>query len=426
MMRFAPRFSALKWVAPLLAASALAGCSMMGMGDLSSEKKDKDIAAAIKDKAQSSKAIASDIDGNLRQATLLRQAGSNDAAIRILSQLMLADADNPRVVAEYGKTLAQMGRAQDATQFLRRAIELSSNDWTLYSALGVSYDQLDDQINARQAYEHALALKPGDATVLNNFAFSRMLAKDPDGARLLIAQAQAAAGPAADPKIARNVALIAGMAPEKIAEAEKPSAAASAVKSALAAGTPSEPKIATATPAPKPVQTRAAVAPARVAVAAPRLAPPIPVTEMPAPPAAVPQNAAPQNASDVSRLLASQSPVDSATTAPRQLTQTASAQPQAQAAPIVPVGVVMQAVPYDPLAGPVVRLKKPQPKVAAKTAPPKSEKTDTAKADTAKPGAPKPEKASAPKTDAKTAAPQKAAATKSDIVPSLRVAADKY
>jgi len=409
----------------LLAAFALAGCSMMGMGDASSAAKEKDV-AAVKDKAQSPRTIASDIDGNLRQATLLRQAGSNDAAIRILSQLMLADADNPRVVAEYGKTLAQMGRAQDATQFLSRAIELSANDWTLYSAMGVSYDQLGDQANARLAYEHALALKPGEPTVLNNYAMSRMLAKDPDGARLLIAQAQAAGG--ANPKIASNVALIASMAPQK-ADAdkpgtEKPSQTASAVKSALVAGTPSEPKTAAAAPKPAPVKTAVAPAPAIVATARPA-APPIPVTEMPALPA--PQNGAPQGpqtAGDVSKLLASQNPVMAASAAPRPLTQTASLQPQA--ATIMPSGVVMQAVPYDPLAGPVVKLKKPQPKAVARNAAPKSEKTDTAKAD--KPAdAPKPEKAAgAAKTDAKAGAPLKAAAAKSDVVPSLRVAADKY
>lgn len=366
------------------------------------------------------------MDGNLRQATLLRQAGDYDAAIRILSQLMLGDPDNPRVVAEYGKALAQKGRAQDATQFLHRAIELSSNDWTLYSALGMSYDQLGDQANARLAYEHALALKPGEAGVLNNYAMSRMLAKDPDGARLLIAQAQAAGG--ANPMIARNVALIADMAPEKAAAdnaAEKPTVTASAVKSVLEAGTPSEPKpvtkTASAAPAPKPTQTRPAPAPARVAAAAPMpISPPIPVTPMP-------QTAAqaPQTSSDVSRLLASQSPVETATAAPRSLAPQMAAPTQVAAqAPIVPSGVVMQAVPYDPYAGPVVKLKKPQPKVAAKSAP----KADTAKADAAKTAAdaPKTDKASASKTDAKANVPQKAAATKSDVVPSLRVAADKY
>ena len=383
MLRFAPRCSAL-----LLAAFALAGCSTMGMGDLSSEKKDKDIAAAIKDKAPTPKAVAADMDGNLRQAMLLRQAGSYDAAIRILSQLLLADADNARVTAEYGKALAQKGRAQDATQFLRRAIEMTPGDWTLYSALGVSYDQLNDQANASLAYEHALAIKPGEASVLNNFAFSRMLAKDTRGAQLFIAQAQAAAGSGADPMIARNLALITSMAPEKAIEAEKPTVTASAVKQALEAGTPSQPKTVAAASAPKPESVTPAPAPARVAAA--------------------PQNDAPQNASDVSKVLTSQDPV-AASAAPRPLTQTATVQPQN----IMPSGVVMQTVPYDPYAGPVVKLKKPQPKTVAKVTP----KTDAPKNETAKDDKP----AASP---TKASVPLKAA--KADVVPMLRVAADNY
>ena len=235
MLRYAPRLSAL-----LLCASALAGCGMTSgaisdmTGDLTGTKK----AAEVKEKPVTAKAAAGDVDGNLRQAQLLRSAGNYDEAIHILSQLMLAAADDPRVTAEYGKTLAQKGRASDATQFLRRAIELAPNDWTLYSALGVSYDQLNDPANARLAYDHALALKPGDAGVLNNYALSRMLAKDPESARLLISQAQAAAGPVPDGKIARNVELINGMAPKT--DAEKPLA------DAVAAAKLPEPKVAVA------------------------------------------------------------------------------------------------------------------------------------------------------------------------------------
>jgi Flp pilus assembly protein TadD len=331
-------------------------------------------AAAAKDKPQPQKAVANDVEGNLRQARLLREAGSYDEAIHILSQLMLAAADDPRVVAEYGKTLAQKGRAQDATQFLRRAIELSPNDWTLYSALGVSYDQLGDQANARLAYEHALMLRPGEASVLNNYALSRMLAKDPDGAHALIARAQAAAGAHPDAKIVRNIALINDMAPQKEA-AEKPVAVAA-----------SAPKM----PAPAP---QAAASPA-------------PAKPQPAMASAAPQKPnGPQSASDVARLLANQNPVANApaSAAPRQLApQVAAAQP----APQNNSGVVMQAVPYDPYAGPVAA-KKPAPKPKA-----------VAQADA--------HKADAPKANAPADKPQKTASARPDAVPTLRVAADKY
>ena len=403
MLRSPPRLLAL-----LLAASALTGCGT-GLGAVMDDMsgKQKQLVEA-RPKGLSQKDAANDLNGNLRQAQLLRQAGSYDDALHILSQLMLVAGDDPRVTAEYGKTLAQTGRAQEATDFLRRAIELAPNDWTLYSALGVSYDQLSDTNNARIAYDHALALKPGEAGVLNNYALSRLLAKDTEGARLLIAQAQAAAGGKPDGKIARNVVLINGLVPDALADAARPVAMASVVD-----------KPGMTLPAPKLV---AAAPPPKVAMAAPQL-PPIPVTPMPVAPPPAPSTAvatdAPQNANDVSRLLASQSPVQGANGAPRSLIQMAAVPPQPEALPLlqaaqnmVASGVVMQAVPYDPFAGPVLTLKKPKPKAVAKAAPPKGDKTDTAKADGPKPDAAKPQKT--------------AAASKPGIVPSLRVAVDNY
>jgi Flp pilus assembly protein TadD len=379
-MRLAPRLVAL-----LLCASALSGCSAAGL-----------IAAAVSDDAKPTPppaaapkpaAVAGDVEGNVRQAQLLRIAGNYDAAIRILSQLMLVAPDDPRVTAEYGKTLAQKGRASDAAQFLRRAIELAPTDWTLYSALGVSYDQIGDQVNARAAYEHALALKPNDAGVLNNYALSRMLAKDPEGARVLIARAQTAGGGADTDKIARNLAMINDMAPE----GAKPEAVAAAPAPApKVAESKPPPKVASAAPTPVKNDSFKPAEPGKVAAPA--------------------ENSAPRTAGDVARLLASQ-PAPVANAAPRALPspqQSAppipvvdtppanlahvEAQPIAQA-PIIPSGVVMQAVPYDPYAGPVAKLHPPKPKAVAKSEPkPAPEKT-----------ADKPAK-----------------------VPALRMAADKY
>ena len=83
MPRSTPRLVAL-----LLAASALTGCA--AMTGLSGAPKD----VAVRDKPQPQKTVANDVEGNLRQARLLREAGSYDEAIHILSQLMLAAADH--------------------------------------------------------------------------------------------------------------------------------------------------------------------------------------------------------------------------------------------------------------------------------------------------------------------------------------------
>ena len=155
----------------------------------------------------------SDVESNVRQAQLARLAGRYDDAVHILSQLMLVASDDPRVVGEYGKTLVEKGRAKEAVEFLTRATDLQPRDWTLYSALGVAYDETGDQISAGRAYEHALALRPGEPAILNNYALSRMLASDPAMARQLMASA-ASAGGGSDPKIARNIAMVKSLASE--------------------------------------------------------------------------------------------------------------------------------------------------------------------------------------------------------------------
>ena len=74
------------------------------------------------------------------------------------------------------------GQSKDALAFLKRAIQLQPNDWTLYSAEGVAYDQFNDYPDAQLAFAQALSLKPGDPTVLNNSAMSHLQAGDIAGA----------------------------------------------------------------------------------------------------------------------------------------------------------------------------------------------------------------------------------------------------
>lgn len=234
------RFTA-PFIAVLLCGTTLAGSANAGIfGDLFSSKKSAPSAKAepaakadsAADAAKADAAPAMDLDAGVRQAQAQRQAQHYDEAIRTLSQLMLVASDDPRVVGEYGKTLAEKGRAQDAVQFLTRATQLQPTDWSLYSALGVAYDQIGDQSSARMAYEHALQLNPTEPSVLNNYALSRMLANDPDTARQLIARAEAAGG-SADAKIARNIELVNQLAP-----AVQPAPAPTPVQDKVAAEPP--------------------------------------------------------------------------------------------------------------------------------------------------------------------------------------------
>src|SRR5476649_1901470 len=165
-----------------LCAGALSACSIFG----GSSDDNAMISPSGHDNGVVS--VPADVNAAVHQARLLRLKGDTQGATRILSQLMLTAPDNADVVGEYGKLLVEESRADDAVQFLRRAVELQPNDWSLYSAMGVAYDQLNDSKNAKLAYEQALALKPGEAAILNNYAMSRMLAGDTVGAHALMAR----------------------------------------------------------------------------------------------------------------------------------------------------------------------------------------------------------------------------------------------
>jgi len=203
-------------IAVLLGATIASAPAYAGWFDFGSSKDDAKSArsgAKIDDKTQGPAKPAETLDGSIMQAQMLRLAGNYPEAIRHLSQLMMVASDDGRVVSEYGKTLAAMGRAQESVSFLTRAQQLQPGDWTVYSALGVAYDQIGKQAEADRAYEQALVLKPGEPSVLNNYALSRMLAKDPEGAKKLMARAEIAGG-ASDAKIARNIAMVRNLAPD--------------------------------------------------------------------------------------------------------------------------------------------------------------------------------------------------------------------
>ena len=278
------------------------GCASMGMDSSASKPAAKQAAASdtapnTSDEADASydKLIAGlphNLDGAIRRAQLLRSQGDLKGAIHSLSQLMLVAPDDPRVVGEYGKVLAQQGRSNDALAFLKRAVELQPDNWSFYSALGVTYDQLDDHAKAEDAYKHALALKPDNAVVLNNYAMSQMLAGNLDHADALLQRAAAAGGN--NPEIADNLKTVTAMRAKQASmdsdSAVKPQAVTASAKK-------------TAHPAAKPAKTAAAK------TAAPKV-----VAETDKPHLLMPAHVRKANA---------------------------------------PAGVVMQKVPHDPLAGKV-------------------------------------------------------------------------
>lgn len=283
------------------------------------------------------KTLEANLDSEIEKANAQRLSGDLGGAAHAFAQMVLVAPDDARVCGEYGKTLVSLGRSDDAIAFLKRAIELKPDDWTLYSAIGAAFDQKSQFADAKTAYQRGLQLNPTSAALLNNYAMSRMLAGDLPAAQSLIAQAQAAGN---DPKIAHNAALMTNLRGPQSADA-----------------TPVHPVTSLAVPAaalPKPVATATLPAPAaqpvKTAVAAP-----------------APMKTAPAIApSTISPVVAQPKPVATAAipAKPVQVTpqpvKTAIATPAKTASSEKPVivktetgRVMMQAVPKDPAAGPV-------------------------------------------------------------------------
>lgn len=366
------------------------------------------------DNTSLAKTLAANLDSEIEKAKAQRLAGDLGGAAHSFAQMVLVAPDDARVCGEYGKTLVSLGRSDDAVAFLKRAIELRPNDWTLYSAIGAAFDQKSQFTDAQTAYQRGLQLNPTSAALLNNYAMSRMLAGDLPAAQSLIAQAQAAGN---DPKITSNAALMANLRGQRTADVTPTHPVTAAVAPAAALPKP----VATATlPAPvaaKPVKTAVTTpAPATVKTA---IAAPAPVKS----PAPAPVTPAPQ-------------PVKTAVTAPvPAVVKTATAAPapvKTTPAPVMPAPqpvktaiatpvqtapaqkpvivktetgrVMMQAIPKDPEAGPVKTADVVEPA-----------KTETASAPEAKA-----EATSAPRTLA-SAAP---VAPVASSTPDLRAASD--
>lgn len=241
------------------------------------------------------------LNAEIERAKDLREKGQLAEASKALRQLMLVASTDPRVTSEYGKVLVQQGYAKDAVSVLTKAAQLNGTDWTLYSALGVAYDQLDDHVNARKSYDRALAMKPGEPSVLNNYAVSRMLAGDYDGAVQMLSQLHSS-----NPKIVANLAKA-----EEFKTAHEP----------------------------KPLMT-SQTPPAKQSVAAttaPHVDPSVVMQKVPNDPLA--------------------GPARGASSAPRALGNKAATRPvlaaEASKLNVNPNSIVMQKVPADPKAGPV-------------------------------------------------------------------------
>lgn len=150
-----------------------------------------------------------DKQAGLNYASLLRSTGRSAQALAVMQQVTIHHPNDREVLSAYGKAQAAAGQLEQALTTIVRAQTPDRPDWRLKSAEGAVLDQLGRANEARQRYREALDLQPNEPSVLSNLGMSYLLAKDLKTAENYMQQA--AQQPGADSSVRQNLALAVGL-----------------------------------------------------------------------------------------------------------------------------------------------------------------------------------------------------------------------
>ncbi len=145
----------------------------------------------------------------MNYANILRMNGRNEQALAVMQQVAIFHPQDREVLAAYGKAQAAAGQLEQALNTILRAQTPDRPDWRLKSAEGAILDQLGRAGEARQRYREALDLKPNEPSVLSNLGMSYLLARDLKTAETYLRSA--VAQPGADSSVRQNLALTVGL-----------------------------------------------------------------------------------------------------------------------------------------------------------------------------------------------------------------------
>lgn len=138
-------------------------------------------------------------------AAALRKIGSTDEAAGVMQKAVNQFPGHAGVNLEYGKVLVESDRAFEAVRYLETAVQADPNDWRALSAYGVAFDQIGEHGQARRIYDRALAMAPGQLSVMNNKGLSYALEGDLSKAKAVLRQTLANGG---DARMRQNLALV--------------------------------------------------------------------------------------------------------------------------------------------------------------------------------------------------------------------------
>jgi len=209
----------LKGAALLAVAVAMAGCagrtSNITTGSIPSLSKPvgdmnaTELRGAAETMGRAYEKNPKDRNVGMNYANILRMNGRNEQALAVMQQVAIFHPQDRDVLAAYGKAQAAAGQLEQALNTILRAQTPDRPDWRLKSAEGAILDQLGRAGDARQRYREALDLKPDEPSVLSNLGMSYLLARDLKTAETYLRSA--AAQPGADSSVRQNLALTVGL-----------------------------------------------------------------------------------------------------------------------------------------------------------------------------------------------------------------------
>ena len=147
----------------------------------------------------------------LAYADGLEKLGQTDQQLQVLATLSTQNPQNSHIQALYGKKLLAAGRSGEAIPVLKTVADGGTADWRTLSALGSAYDQQNQYGSAREAYQKALALQPGQISVLNNMGMSYALEGNLKQAEETLRGAMALPEGKSLPRLRQNLALVVGL-----------------------------------------------------------------------------------------------------------------------------------------------------------------------------------------------------------------------
>jgi Flp pilus assembly protein TadD len=142
-------------------------------------------------------------------ANLLRMNGRDAQALAVMQQVAISNPSDRNVLAAYGKAQAAAGQFQQALDTIGRAQTPDRPDWKLISAEGAILDQMGKASDARQRYRDALEIQPNEPSILSNLGMSYVLTGDLRTAETYLRSA--ASQPTADSRVRQNLALVVGL-----------------------------------------------------------------------------------------------------------------------------------------------------------------------------------------------------------------------